>query len=155
MTRTPLPSWRRLAVAKAAEAVLADQAEARELAEELEKFIQAGNEIDATLETLVEAPKRMQRALQRMRDLGCQRPDHRQWTTLSFEALQTALLRDGLPDPPKGTPKNRPPKHTVIPRPARDDDVLPAFRLRCLYVRAAQARQTVRSAGMIGTTTRE
>src|SRR5215831_8253889 len=36
-----------------------------------------------------------------------------------------------------------------------DDDVVLAFRRRCLFVRAVQARQTVHSAGMIGTTTRE
>jgi len=42
-----------------------------------------------------------------------------------------------------------------IIRLARADDVLPAFHRRCLFVKAAQARQTVRSAGMIGTTTRE
>jgi hypothetical protein len=42
-----------------------------------------------------------------------------------------------------------------IIRLARDDDVLPASRRQCLYVKAAQARQTVRSAGKIGTTTPE
>jgi hypothetical protein len=84
---------KRLAVARAAEADRADQAEARELAEQLEIFIAAGNEVDAALETLVEAPRRMQRALQKMHDLGAPRPDHRQFSILSKEALMTALLR--------------------------------------------------------------
>src|SRR5262249_22938749 len=42
-----------------------------------------------------------------------------------------------------------------IIRLAPDADAPPAFRRRCLFVKAAQAQQTVRSAGMIGTTTRE
>ena len=44
---------------------------------------------------------------------------------------------------------SRRPDPSII-RSARDDDVLRASRRRCLYVRAAQARQTVRSAGKIG-----
>jgi hypothetical protein len=42
-----------------------------------------------------------------------------------------------------------------IIRLARDDDILPAFHRRRSFVKAAQARQTVRSAGMIDTTTPE
>ena len=83
----------RLALARAAEANLADQQEARELAEALEVFTACGNEIDAALETLATAPQRMQRALQRMHDLGAPRPDHRQFSTLSKEAIISALRR--------------------------------------------------------------
>src|SRR5262249_20570343 len=42
-----------------------------------------------------------------------------------------------------------------IIHPARDDDALRAFRRRCSFVRAAQARQTGYSAGMIGMTVLE
>jgi hypothetical protein len=40
-------------------------------------------------------------------------------------------------------------------RPARDDNVLLAFRRRCLFARAAPARQMAHWAGMSGTTARE
>jgi hypothetical protein len=49
---------------------------------------------------------------------------------------------------------SRRPDPSII-RLARDDDILPAFHRRCSFVKAAQARQTVHSAGMIDTTTRE
>jgi hypothetical protein len=83
----------RLAIAKAAEANLADQAEARDLAEQLEIFIAHGQEIDQALETLTTAPQKMQRALQKMHDLGAPRPDHRQFTTFSRDCLLTALRK--------------------------------------------------------------
>ena len=73
---------KRLAMARAAEADRADQAEARELAEQLETA--CGEEIDRALEILVTAPRNMQRALQKMHDLGAPRPDHRQFSILSF-----------------------------------------------------------------------
>jgi hypothetical protein len=63
---------------------------------------------------------------------------------------------------PKGTPKNRPPKHTyprfknrmadvlyltepssILRRRAHDDDVLPAFRRRCSFARAGLMRTGV------------
>jgi hypothetical protein len=84
---------KRLALARAAEATRADQREARELAEQLEIFEAAGKEIDAALETLVDAPRRMQDALLKMHALGAPRPDHRQFSTLSKEAVITALRR--------------------------------------------------------------
>lgn len=46
----------RLQLAKAMEASLANQADAQELAKQLDIFEAAGNEIDAALETLVSAP---------------------------------------------------------------------------------------------------
>jgi hypothetical protein len=84
---------RRLAVAQAAEAQQADQAEARELAEQLEIFVARAEEIDRALEILVTAPQKMQQALQKMHDLGAPRPDHRQFTTFSRDCLLTALRK--------------------------------------------------------------
>jgi hypothetical protein len=84
---------RRLVLAKAAEAKIADESEARELAEQLEVFVACGQEIDRALETIVTAPQRMQGALQKMHDLGAPRPDHRQFTTFSRDCLLTALRK--------------------------------------------------------------
>ena len=84
---------RRLTVARAAEADRADQAEARELAEQLELFIACGEEIDRALEVLVSGPQKMQRILGKMHSLGQSRPDHRQFSTLSKEAVLTALRK--------------------------------------------------------------
>jgi hypothetical protein len=48
-----------------------------------------------------------------------------------------------------------PPLRQTIIHLARDDDVLPAFRRRCLFAKGVPVRQTVHSVGMIGTTARE
>ena len=66
---------------------------------------------------------------------------------LFFGAFTGAgLLRNDPPD--RGVDK-------IIIRLARDDDVLPAFRRRCLFARAVPVRRTVRSAGMSDMTARE
>src|SRR5262249_17029547 len=62
--------------------------------------------------------------------------------------------------PFSGDPAYRRPAASRLPgpsisHPGRDDDALRAFRRRCSFVRAAQARQTVYSAGMIGMTVLE
>ena len=84
---------KRLAVARAAETDRADQAEARELAEQLELFIACGEEIDRALEILVTGPQKMQRILGKMHSLGQDRPDHRQFSALSRDCVLTALRK--------------------------------------------------------------
>ena len=63
---------KRLQLARAAEASRADQASARELAEQLEQFIACGDEIDRALEVLVSGPQKMARILG---DIGSVSPD--------------------------------------------------------------------------------
>jgi hypothetical protein len=73
------------------EASVADQANAKELRDELRRFTDTGLRIDAALATLVEAGATLRQSLYRMHTLGAASPSHEQLSVLGTQALFTAL----------------------------------------------------------------
>jgi hypothetical protein len=61
----------------------------------LDRFVEAGRDIDACLADLVAASDAMRAALTEMHRLGCQFPSHEQLSTLGALALRTALMQAG------------------------------------------------------------
>jgi hypothetical protein len=73
------------------EAYNADQANAKELSDELRRFTEAGLRIDGALAILVEAGAALRHSLYRMHTLGVASPSHEQLSVLGTQALFTAL----------------------------------------------------------------
>jgi hypothetical protein len=82
----------RVAAAHRNAAIAADKAQATELAEVLETFVECGRDIDAALAIIVEKSQLMEKTLFRMNQLGSASPNSRQLESIGSRALITALM---------------------------------------------------------------